>query len=1036
MARLSTGQFYGEASRASAAQLLGGIPTEASGEALAQGSINAPSLQPRATPVDTFQRVGAPTLGGAPKFFAPPDLPNPGQDLANLSRALGGFSSTLQNFGETWIASKKEEGKRMEEATGALVGQVSKYGPARGIADLVANLEKAKALGDPNADRWLQIVREKQNSSYGKYWLGRSIEQNAIQDAALSLPDLVANTSVIPGADGKDIELNTLPTNDYRYLEWRDGRLFGGWAMSNPGYAKNQGIIVQAQLQADQIQRKKYNANMANMAASQFVVNRQSIAKGYVSLWDAGGWNNAETSFGWASNALQQQVDYARQLSGVTEEAKTKLVSDLLEGFALDVVSAAKTQGAKSAIPISDIDAILKPVLRSVRTGPVDQRVKADGTPNEALRLYNTLGGEAYLDQVVAKAIASQIQNNTQQAQMAGIQEQQAFDARLAAALPEGRRSDPAAIKGFFQTERQQAASITDGTQRAARYSQIDASERQLTETYVKPVQERRALQLTQQLAGTVNDEGKRNRLAAQVESDLAAGLITSATAISIQTTLSAQGSKEVRTYDKDINKRIDTMSKEWEAYSGSPNSYGGSTVAGFESQALYKARDDARRRSQEAVYQAIENGKDPVQALNQLWTNSNFGLRRREEVGGVQAPMYENGSQLMRKNTGNWNRSSMDSRAASNLKGQAKVRPLYGAEPFATDVDAFLNGSPSQNFRTLMKTLTTGAGGQKPSEVILNQFRLLGIDVPEEQRQRIQSMDGQEISRATPARRQSPQQNGALAGIQIVGGALGNLLVPPAQARPNGDLGNQLAAQLQSRGGYEDTAGPAVQRKPWAGEAGQFAPKGSFQNGLDAINKAGASVMGFLAGKPNDIELVTRFYSKNPEVANQYDLPVNLFVRYISGLGAKGLAVSQEQGQRVLESIRTRRTDLPEHISWFEKNHPAWAVFYKKNIAKGMIPVDSFAKGNFEIGNSLGRFWATPQKDGSYLITEDFNFDYAPKAQGGNDKRAKLPRMLGLQAVSINPMQQANRLVTRGFGKPFKYTLRISPDGRVQVNP
>ena len=112
MARLSTGQSYGDTSRVSAARLLGGIPVEGSGEALAQGSISAPSLQPRATPVDTFQRVGAPTLGGAPKFFAPPDLPNPGQDLANLSRALGGFSSTLQSFGETWLASKKEEDKR------------------------------------------------------------------------------------------------------------------------------------------------------------------------------------------------------------------------------------------------------------------------------------------------------------------------------------------------------------------------------------------------------------------------------------------------------------------------------------------------------------------------------------------------------------------------------------------------------------------------------------------------------------------------------------------------------------------------------------------------------------------------------------------------------------------------------------------------------------------------------------------------------------------------------------------------------------
>jgi hypothetical protein len=205
MARLSTGQAYGATSRATAAQLLGGIPVDGFAGELAQGSIATPSLQPRATPVDTFQRVGAPTLGGAPKFFAPPDLPNPGQDLANLSRALGGFSSTLQNFGETWLANKKEEDKRQEAATGALVGQTSRFGPARDIADLAANLEKAAALGNPDAARMLQIVREKQNSSVGKYWLERSIEQNAIQNAALSLPDLIANTSVIKGADGKDI---------------------------------------------------------------------------------------------------------------------------------------------------------------------------------------------------------------------------------------------------------------------------------------------------------------------------------------------------------------------------------------------------------------------------------------------------------------------------------------------------------------------------------------------------------------------------------------------------------------------------------------------------------------------------------------------------------------------------------------------------------------------------------------------------------------------------------------------------------------
>jgi hypothetical protein len=786
MARLSTGQAYGATSRVSAAQLLGGIPVDGFAGELAQGSIATPSLQPRATPVDTFQRVGAPTLGGAPKFFAPPDLPNPGQDLANLSRALGGFSSTLQSFGETWLASKKEEDKRQEAATGALVGQASRFGPARSIADLAGNLEKAAALGNPDAARLLQVVREKQNTSVGKSWLERSVEQNAIQGAALSLSDRLANTSMIK-VDGKDVELSTLSSDDPRYLQYRDELLFGGVQMSTPGYAKNQGIIVQAQLQADQAQRKRYNTNMAGMVTGQATVNRQSIARDYVALWQKPGGNTeaaAGSHYGFVGNAMQQQIDQIRLL-GLPEEAKTKLINDYLEGFASDVVAAIKFKGVFT----EDLNILLKPALRSVMTGPVDQRIKADGTPNQALRLFNTLGGEAYLDKVVAKANAAQIQDNTQQSQMAGIQEQQAYDARLSAALPEGRRSDPAAIKSFFQAERERAAVEPDGIQRAARFAQIDASERQLTETFVKPVQEQRALWYTQQLANTAGDEAARNRLTAQLQADLAADRVSSTTAISIQTTLSAQGSKEVRTYDKDINSRIDKMSKEWEAYSGSPNSYGGSTVAGFESQALYKARDDARRKSQDTVYQAIKEGKDPVQALNQLWTNSNFGLRRREEVGGTQAPMYENGSQLMQRNTGNWSRSTIAPRDANNLRGQSKVRPLYGAEAFATDVDAFLNGTPSQNFRTLMKTLTTGTGGQKPSEVILNQFKLQGIEVPEDVRQKIQALDGQEISRAPAPRRTIPQQNQALAGIQIVGGALGNLLVPPAQASPASDI-------------------------------------------------------------------------------------------------------------------------------------------------------------------------------------------------------------------------------------------------------
>jgi ABC-type oligopeptide transport system ATPase subunit len=782
MARLSTGQAFGDTSRVSAARLLGGIPVEGSGEALAQGSINAPSLQPRATPVDTFQRVGAPTLGGAPKFFAPPDLPNPGQDLANLSRALGGFSSTLQSFGETWLANKKEEGKREEAATGALAGQASRFGPARSIADLAANLEKAAALGNPDAARMLQVVREKQNSSVGKYWLGRSIEQNAIQGAALSLADRLASASVIKGADGKDIELNTLPSDDPRYLQYRDELLFGGVQMSPQGYAKNQGIIVQAQLQADQAQRKRFNANQSMEVTRQISFNQQASAQEYAANLATGMPNGQAVLV--TINKLQSDVDRIKLLP-LSQEQQADQLDKYAERWAMQALTALRQRGAVEI----NIRAMLEP-LRWVMTGPVDQRVKADGkTANESLRLINASGGEVYFDQLVSKLTASQIQDNTQRAQMAGIQEQQSYNLRREAAMKDGTLKDPGASKAWYQREMESAAQIPDYQARTARVSAIEADQKDNETTYVKPVQDAKALYYAQQLAGTYNDEGKRNRLAAELQADLNANRISNTTAISIQTTLSAQGSKEVRTYEKEIEKRVNAVVKDFEANMVSPNSYGGQTITDFEYQSAFNARALARRRFTDATYKALAEGKDPTEAMNKIQANNNFGLRLREDVPGVQPPRYTDTTDLIKKNTGNWARSTIAPREANELRAQAKVRPLMELEAWDRDVTSFLNGNPSQNFKTLLKTLTMGAGGQKPSEVILNQFKLLGIEVPENELQKIRALDGQEISRAPAPRRTAPQQNQALTGVQIAGRALGNLLVAPAQASPAADM-------------------------------------------------------------------------------------------------------------------------------------------------------------------------------------------------------------------------------------------------------
>ena len=641
-------------------------------------------------------------------------------------------------------------------------------------------MEKAKALGDQNADRLLQIVREKQNSSVGKYWLGRSIEENAIQNAALSLPDRIANTSVIKGTDGKDYDSNTLSSEDPEYLAYEYDLLFGGVQMSPQGYTKSQGIIIQAQLQARQVQRKKFNAGQAARQTEQITYNRQAGAEEYVANTFARMPPDAAVAL--TTSKIQSDIE-AIKSSSLPPEQQAEQIAAYPEAFLMQALAAVKRRGGSISIPI-----LLKPLL-GVFTGPIDQRVNADGTPNESLRLVNKLGGPAFLNKLVAKANQSLIQDNTQRAQMAGIQEQQDYDLRRAAAKKDGTLDDPAASTAWYEREEAAAAQIYDYQVRNARMSAIEKDRQDNDARVVKPVQDAQAFALAQELDKTRDSEPARNALKARVETLVQSKQLSSAEGVRILTTINAQGNKEVQSYRKEINKRVNDIVKEFEVYVTSPNSYGREKITDFESQSIYNARSIAFRRLEEAVYQAVQNDEDPTEAMNKVQANNNFGLRRREEVGGTQAPMYENGAQLIQKNTGNWSRSTIAPRDANNLRGQSKVRPLYGAEAFATDVDAFLNGTPSQNFRTLMKTLTTGAGGQKPSEVILNQFKLLGIEVPENERQKIQALDGQEISRAPAPRRTAPQQNGALTGVQIAGMALGNLLVAPAQARPAADM-------------------------------------------------------------------------------------------------------------------------------------------------------------------------------------------------------------------------------------------------------
>jgi rare lipoprotein A (peptidoglycan hydrolase) len=765
MARISTGQTYGDTNRSTAAQLLGGIPTDATSGAIAQGAITAPSLQPRATPVSTFQQVGAPILGGAPKFFAPPDLPNPGQDMANLAKALGGFSTTLQGFSEAYVSKQQADAKEAEQRA---TGLVTKYGPAYDLAKITSTIEKRVALGGPDAPqaaRDLQLLREMQNSSVGRVWLERSSEQNAISESVMSLSGRLENTSTID-VGGQKIELSSLPTTDPRWKEYRDGQLFDGRPISAATAAKNQQFILNAQLQADDAQRKRYNVASEVRFQGQLADNLKYAAGVYVTNFYGRGGMGAAIAAG--SQTLQSQIDQT-MLTTLTPEAKKKAIDGILESWATNVITAAKA--TRQFIP--NLGALINPVLRNVLTGPVDQRIGKDGAPNEALRLYNTLGGEPYLDRLGSDLQQRSIQNESQLSQLAKIDaERQYNDARTSA------QKNGTLGTAFYDAQERAALAIQDPNIRGARLSAINADRTQFDATYTAPAQALKALNFTQQLATTLNDDAGRKRLAAEIEQALVNKQITGSMAISLQGSIAAQSNKDVRAYDGAINKRMAEIRKREKAYHLSESSYGGSVSIGYENDMMTNFETKGFQGAQSAVAKAIAGGKDPTDAINKYFDNSNFGFTRRIDP----APSYQSLPQLLQQNTGSASRNVIDPLKANGLRGSAQNKQVLEQGAFISEMDTWLRtGKPTEGFKTLMKALT--GGGQKASDVILNQYRLHGIPVDPAALPAIKALDGQKLSMATPQSRMTPQQNPALMGISIASRALSNLLVPPASA-------------------------------------------------------------------------------------------------------------------------------------------------------------------------------------------------------------------------------------------------------------
>jgi len=236
-----------------------------------------------------------------------------------------------------------------------------------------------------------------------------------------------------------------------------------------------------------------------------------------------------------------------------------------------------------------------------------------------------------------------------------------------------------------------------------------------------------------------------------------------------------------------------------------------------------------------------------------------------------------------------------------------------------------------------------------------------------------------------------------------------------------------------------------AAQQMPqYPGQPGRFASQGQLLNAVRATTEAGSNPFSLLISDPTETKRVAEYYRQNPSLQNQYDLSTNMFLRYLSGTGSKGLEIAPDVGKQIYADIQQQEqkfTSSPYRESTISaRTNPA---YIKENLLQGNIPVyygglsDAVAPHKaqlpFDIGqrwqlqNSLGSFWARPTDTG-YAIDDRYNFAYAPAAKEGKGN------LFEFKTIPGNIADIGRNLVRSGYGTPYTTRLEINPQGQVTI--
>jgi hypothetical protein len=894
MAKLSTGQTYGTTSRTTSPRLLGGEAQIASGNPLAQAELGQPGLQPQASPVNTFQQAGAPTLGGPLRMFEPPALPRPSQDLANLADALSGFNKNLQQYATSMQEVETYKEAAAKERGTALGAELSVFG-YKDYAEALRETEK-KAQVDPSLGPLLQ--RLKANDPRALPYANNTLNDSFIKSRLSGLRDGINNMSKLP--DGRF--LGTVSEDDPAFVDYMVSSALPP-GMSPKAILDNQALLANTfgGIRNDQAKRRIAYKD------GQVRAGYQAGLGGDIALLDAGQLNPNQL----AANVTQRLTDLQNNSSpALYQEQKKATVKHLLDSIV--AVTGGNLGKINQLMPLAG------EALELIQAGPNGELLikQLDQPPDVVINdFYRGL----------SKGI---MQDRELQDKQAAYRGQDKADADIKANLTPEVLNNPAKLQAWLDALPQEAIRLYPNDPQG-RQGYIERS-RAVAKNFVLPVMastqrdkaaDEYANQALNPSTNPVADIQRYEKMFRNREIDESDFKSLVAGAKARNEKRNDNNYNTLRGLQRDLQTRLTEQFRLPTQGDGTPN------ITGKETIEIRKQMASLFRDGEQLI---IKNPGANIDAELGKAFEKYIAPAVQKGQQQSQQPKAKTPEDISR-NFGPGRGNTADN---ANLRRQAETAPLYDKSRIGQQLDEILTDKPLDNATRQIIRRT----GLKPSDFFTKQMKLHGVPLTPEIQQKLRTLDGSDlVSQASPASGEGS-------------GGMGLMLPNVSRAQRLWDVFN--SGTPAARNAPVAPGGAVIPSSLGAGSNGLLALIRSGEGSWNSVNRGRAGDSSPINLVSMTIGSVEQMQQRNKVFAvgaYQFTPDVLSLARREAGLSPSDLMSPENQNKMAMALIvGSKRPDLAAYVTGKSNNLNAahydiareWAALQAPN-GRGMYDGD-----------------------------------------------------------------------------------------------